>query len=129
MGQIPKVTANTLKRIAGVSGKQYKKVQWHTTEVIIKPLLSIGEYADVIRHIIKDCSSPDGSCAIELVDFSIRVNIISSYAFVDLPKEINDMYYIVYASDLFDLVCANVNKGQLESIIKLIYGMVGVCNG
>lgn len=125
MGQIPKVTANTLKRIAGVSGKQYKKVQWHSTTITIKQALTIKEYIDTIHSIIQSCMTPEETCAVELLDFAIRLNIISSYAFVELPESLEDIFYIVYSTDLYDVVLKNVCSSQVESIRDTVNKMIG----
>lgn len=120
MGTTKTLSTNELKRITGVSQKQYKQVPWHTTTVVIKRLLTINEYMDTIQGIIKDCRTPDDGIAIELLDFATRINIISAYAFVELPKNIDELYYIVYASDLYDLVCSVANTSQIDSIKKSV---------
>lgn len=125
MGQTPKVTASTLKRIAGVSGKQYKKVTWHSTTLTIKQTLTIKEYIDTVHSIIQSCMTPEETCAVELLDFAIRLNIISSYAFVELPESLEDMFYIVYSSDLYETVCKNVNNSQVASIKDTVIRMIG----
>ena len=125
MGQTPKVTASTLKRIAGVSGKQYKKVTWHSTTLTIKQTLTIKEYIDTVHSIIQSCMTPEETCAVELLDFAIRLNIISSYAFVELPEPLEDMFYIIYSSDLYETVCKNVNNSQVTSIKDTVIRMIG----
>ena len=126
MGSIPTVTANTLKRIAGVSGKQNKKVTWHSSTIVVKQLLPMDEFVRTVREIIHSCISPNGGFAIELLDFVMRVKIISSYAYVELPKELDDVYYVIYASDLFETVCSNINQAQLEAIKNTVVKAVEV---
>lgn len=116
MGSIPTVSASTLKRIAGVSGKQNKKVTWHSSTIIVRQLLPIDEFVNTVREIIRGCIAPDGGFAIELLDFVMRVKIVSAYAYIELPEELDDIYYIIYASDLFETVCSNINQSQLEAI-------------
>lgn len=125
MGSMPKVTASTLKRITGVSGKQYKRVPWHSTTLTVKHTLTVREYINTIHSIIHDCMTPDETCAVELLDFSIRANIISSYAFVELPESLEDMFYIVYSSDLFDVISSSANRNQIESIKDTVIRMIG----
>lgn len=125
MGQTPKVTASTLKRIAGVSGKQYKKVTWHSTTITVKQSLTVKEYIDTIHSIIQSCMTPDETCAVELLDFAIRSNVISSYAFVELPESLEDMFYIVYCSDLYETICRNSNSTQIDSIKETVIRMIG----
>lgn len=125
MGQTPKVTANTLKRVAGVSGKHYKKIQWHSTVLTVKQALTVKEYIDTIHSIIQSCMTPDETCAVELLDFAIRSNVISSFAFVELPESLEDMFYIVYMSDLYETICKNVSNNQIESIKETVIRMIG----
>lgn len=126
MGQIPKVTANALKRVAGVSGRQHKKVPWHSTTIIVKQILPMNDFMTLVKHIIDDCSNEDEGVAVGLVDFAFKVNVVASYAFIELPKDINDAYYIIYVSDLFDTICNAINRNQLNAIVNAIEGITGV---
>jgi hypothetical protein len=126
MGAINKITANQLMRIAGVSAKQYKKVPWHTTTLTVRQLLSAKECCGLIENIYKNCLSPDGDFKIELLDFSLRVNIIATYANVCFPTTPEDTYYIVYASDLYETVCRVVNQNQLNMIKSTVEMRIGV---
>jgi len=119
------LSTNELRRITGVSQKQNKSVHWHTATIIVKQLLSIREFIDVVRKIIADCKTQDGEVELELLDFATRVNIIAYYAFIDLPKDIDELYYVVYASDLYDVVCSVANKEQVNSIKNAISMIIG----
>ena len=114
------MSANTLMQVTGVSGKQYKKVRWHDRELSIRQMLSVEEYVQTVQNILKDCSDGNQALVPELADFAIRKNIVSSYAFIDLPEDINNMYYVLYASDVYDLVCSVGNEDQIESIIRSV---------
>ena len=57
------LSANVLKQITGISGKQYKKVAWHTAELVVRQFLDVQEYMNLIHQIISDCKKPDGSIA------------------------------------------------------------------
>lgn len=124
MGSVKTLPLSSVRRITGVSYKQNKKITWHTEEIIVKNMLSMDEFVDVVRKIIGDCMSKDGDIAIELIDFSIKVNIISYYSFVELPDDINELYSIVYSSDLFTTICNSVNAAQIDSIYKTVNNMI-----
>lgn len=123
MGTVKTLSVNELRRITGISQKQYKQVAWHTTAVVIRQMLSVSEYLTAVQNILNSCKSPEGEIAIELLDFAIRVGIVSAYAFVELPEDVNELYYLMYASDLYDLICSVANKSQIESIKKTINTM------
>ena len=120
------LSVGNFKRIVGVTGKHKKVIRWHTDNITIKRMLTVKEYLDTIRGIIKDCKTPDDNFAIELLDFSIRLNIITSYAYIEFPKDVEEMYYLVYASDLYETVCAHANKAQVESIISSVKMSLGI---
>lgn len=120
MGNIRVLSANDLMRITGVKGKQYKDVQWHTDHVIMKHTLDASEFISVIMDTVKDCKSPDGRLAPELMDFAVRVNVIASYAFVELPEDAGALFYIAYASDLYDTIRKNANTSQIDAIMEAV---------
>lgn len=120
MGDIKVLSLNNLKRVMGVAPITAKRVTWHTSEIMIKQMLSIDEYRTVVLDIIGNCMSENNKVAIELVDFSTRINIISAFAAVELPDNIDELFRVAYGSDLYDTVCKFANKAQIESIIKAV---------
>lgn len=128
MNDIKVLPVANLKRIVGVTEKHNKVIRWHTDNITIKRLLSVKEYMSTVKGIIDECKAPgvEGGFAIELLDFSIRLNIISSYAYIEFPKDVEEMYYLVYASDLYDTVRAHANKAQVESIISSVKMSLGI---
>lgn len=119
------LSANDIKRVAGVSKQRLKKIAWHTSEIVVKQSLSMDEFFGLIRDIMHDCTKEDGSVAIEFIDFSMRVNIISAYALVDLPKEPEDLFFATYSSDLYETICRAVNQNQLRAINRAISAYLG----
>ena len=120
MGQTKVLSKGILTRLAGVSGKQNITVSWHTASFIMKTFLTANEYMDTVFSILDDCKAPDGSIAQELLDFSTRLHIITAYAFVEFPEDMEQIYYIVYNSDLYDTVLKHANSAQVESIITTV---------
>lgn len=114
------MSANTLMQITGVSGKQYKKVRWHDRELVVRQFLPIEEYVELVQLILQDSESPNHEIVPELLDFAIRKNIVAAYAFVDFPEDINEIYYILYASDIFRVVCSAANEEQIESVVRSV---------
>lgn len=125
MGDIKALTANDLIRVTGVKGKQYQRVSWHTETIIMRHTLDASEFMAVVLDTVKDCKSPDGVIAPELVDFAFRVNVVSAYAAVELPEDGMTLYYIMYASDLYDTVCRYANKAQIDAVKEAVMMYVG----
>lgn len=115
MGQPKTLSANELSRVVGVWGKQYQTVQWHSAQLVVKHSLSINDYIGLVRGIVRDCRPNGGEAAYELFDFSVRLNTVLYYAFVELPEDIERTFYILYNSDLFDVVCKYANTKQIDA--------------
>lgn len=118
-----------LSKVRSVVGQRrikYRKIVWHTAEMYVKTFLSLDEYKDLIDSIIQACTADDGERIYELVDFATRVNIIAAYALIELPEEIDELYYTVYESDLFQTVCKNVNHDQIDAIITCINSIIRI---
>lgn len=126
MDDIRRVPANTLVRTAGHKGWEEKVVLWHGVKILVKPFLSFSEYIDAIHLIIDYCTNDDGSTRYEMVDIAVRVGILSSYAMVRIPQEINDLIYVIQYSDLYETILSEICAKQVDSIIssakKIIYG-------
>lgn len=120
-----KLTLNDIKRVMGSFSSRTKTIQWHSASFDIKPMLTVDEYITTIRNIIGDCRSSDGeNIALELVDFSIKANIIAAYAFVELPKEANSLFDIVYRSDLYEYICKVANSKQIDAIKEAVWTII-----
>ena len=110
------LSENMINHIFGVTSAPYKKVNWHNAELNVKPLLTFDEFSDAVYHTIQYCFDDEGRYIPELFDFALRVNILSTYALVELPKDFNRLYHVVYGSDLYDVVCKNVNAAQMSAL-------------
>ena len=96
-------------------------VNWHGKIIEMKTLLSQEEEISVIHEIISLCvDDSDGKVNIELLEFYIRLVIICSYAKVSFPENSDDIYKLVYYSDLYKYVIENVNDVQVNNIINSV---------
>ncbi len=100
----------------------YKTITWKSYNIVIKQTLSIDEFMNVIHAVFKDCrvSDSDNIVQLELIDFSIKTNIISAYANVELPENLDELYSIVYGTSLYETIYSNVSKIQVQSIIDSV---------
>lgn len=111
---------------SGLRRDRHKKITWHTSELYVRTFLPYSEYQQLISNIVNGCITKSGDIVFDAVDFSIRLNIVMSYALVDLPEDIEELYYIVYESDLYDTVCSFINKGQIESVRMAVMARLGL---
>lgn len=96
-------------------------VNWHGKIIEVRTLLSQEEEIRTIHEIISLCvDDNDGSVAVELLEFYIRFKIICSYAKVSFPENLDDIYKLVYHSDLYKYIIDNVNNTQVNNIINSV---------
>lgn len=115
-----KLTEYELKQLSGVSDEKNATILWRDTAISIKRIITFKEYIELIQKTLHDCQSPESNIALELIDFAIRVNVIAYYTFVELPRDIEVLYYIAYNSGLYEIIYENSNKAQIESIKSTI---------
>ena len=104
--------------------KEYIDYNWHGKIISIKNLLSRDEYIKLIHDIGDMCISQDGNFVPEMLDFSVKLNIIINYALVEMPDDLDDIYELIYYSDLYNAVLKNISKSQVNSVLRF-FGMGG----
>lgn len=126
MKRIKTLSAEDLIMASGEAGSQNKTILWHHRELVIKQFLSLGEYIKTVRNIINECTDENGNVAVELVDFAIRVNIVNAFAYVELPKETDKLFYVIYSQDgIYDAVCRTANSCQINAIRSAVSMCIG----
>lgn len=125
------------KRISGeeitglltVASKKPKKVIWHSVDLLVRYSITFNEYQSVIHNIISECTNGDGDCVLPLLDCATKAYIIGAYANVELPNDSENLYSIIYGTDLYDVVFRNANQNQIKSIIQSVLWCAGVGGG
>lgn len=103
--------------------KEFRDVNWHGQIIKIRYLLSRSEEWDLIHSILKCATGTfDGNNYVipEMLDLATRANIVVTYTGIELPTSIDDQHTLLYASDLFDVITANINRAQYMSILNSI---------
>lgn len=128
MSAITVVGSEELIKAAAIPSKKTKEITWRGRPITIKEQISVQEYLGLIQHILRDCIR-DENIAYEIVDFVTRVNIIGSYCFIDLPKDAQKLYDIVYGTDLYSEVTSHIKEWQLKNILNAVYAYTGIHGG
>lgn len=114
------IDAKKLMKIGMRGYKDTIDVNWHGVIIKVKYMLDMDEEHMLIQSIMNCCMTNDGNFVPELLDISIRANIVKTYSSVELPEDISEQHKLLYYSDLFDTIVNNVNKNQTEHILKLV---------
>ena len=102
-------------------GEMYENIDWNGIGLKIKHTLSLPEMMNFVDSVSKLCFSEDtGAYIPEVKDFGIKTYILEMYAGIEMPKSTNDMYDLIYCSDLVYVVMNHINRCQLEEIVQSI---------
>lgn len=129
MGAIHKLSEESLLKTCALPNQRTKDITWRKQLITVKERLPLQEYLNIVNHILRDCKSEDGQLAFEIVDFALRLNVIGAYTFIDLPKDINKLYDIIYFTDLYDAIAQEISQIQLNNIIETIFNYTGIRGG
>lgn len=128
MSAITIMSEEELLQTAAIPAKKTKEICWHNHQITIKEQITFREYLALIQRILDD-SERDGNVTYETVDFATRVNIVGSFAFIDLPKDIQKLYDIMYGTDLYNCIVAEIKQWQFDRILEVIQAYTGVRGG
>lgn len=96
----------------GLSGETV----WKAHRISVRRLLTLDEYISVVRSILDSCSDEDGNIIPELIEFAIRVNIITAYSAIELPEDGSSLYAVIFGSNLYEVVCGVASERQINAI-------------
>jgi len=119
MNKIKQITVDQLR--ATNTTPMSRTVMWHGRAVSVRTLLPVRELSQFINSVMSACYDDEHDVFVpEMMDFAFRVNVVSRYACVELPDDIEEQYVLLYNTDIYDSIVAAVNAAQLQSIEKTI---------
>lgn len=112
---VEKVAATDVRRVTRTYHGKQRTIQWRGLPLTVKRLLTPSELVKTITEMIDRCRSGEDECP-WLIDLSFRIGIVTSYALIELPGDLDELNFIMYETDLFEKVCENINQDQLSFI-------------
>lgn len=121
MEKTKKINSTELLNIINKFDKEYTELSWNGVDIKIRHTLSFSVMMSFVDYVSKLCFSEEsGAYLPEVKDFGIKTSILELYAGIEMPNEIEDMYKLVYHSDLVDRVIERINQTQLAEIVNAI---------
>ena len=103
--------------LANLPAEKQRIIMWHGNAITVRELLPITELSSFVNSVLNCCYDEKHDVVVpEMMDFAFRINVITSYATVELPDEICNQYAMAYQTDLFDSIVSVINKQQLCAI-------------
>lgn len=100
-------------------------IEWEGLKIQVSSFIPYSLANEIINIVVgKSFDSDTGLYVSDISDIIKRLSIISAYTNIVMPSDFDDMYALAYNSDLFDVVCKNINSDQLDSIFTGISSRV-----
>lgn len=100
--------------------ERYKEIAWNGKNLKVKYTIPIEDVFAVVDEASSHAMTSDGTYVPEMVSFFTKAFIIDKFTNIQLPKEVEDGQYLVYETDLFDIVRDNASDTQLGDIVDAI---------
>ncbi len=92
-------------------------VTWHGIRMTVRHMIGFAEVIDLVNCIVEVCSPQQGAVPKpELFEAAFRACVLTWYANVKLPDDIEKQYALTIGSSLYKAVCGAINEEQLESV-------------
>lgn len=119
MERIKKITADQL--LAHSKHQNTRVIMWNGIAITIRYLIELKEIPDVIDSIMNACYDKTHDTFMpEMIDFIFKVNIITRYAYIELPIDIEKRYEVIYNTDIYNTIVSYVNAEQVQSLKRTI---------
>lgn len=122
-----------MEKISVINNENVKKafngnevtINWNGGKLCIKRVLSVSEMLSFVANVVDGCFNGDNNeYTPELMDFVFLREVLDKYTNVDIPTDIEDLYALLYQTDLIDVVLDNVNGRQFNKMYAAIMDKV-----
>lgn len=110
--------------VANKRGMRDKEIVWHGIKICVRPVLKFEETIEFIQDVMDAVLRKDGTFRPEMTDFAFRMCTVLRYTNASLHGDLEEQYFALYATDLYDTVKENICSDQLESIRQSINVLV-----
>lgn len=114
-----KITIGKLEKICKANEKTVV-VNWNKEELEIKKTISLADFSAFVNTVAEVCFDSDNEYKPEYLDFAIRVNTISFYSNIALSSDGEKTFDLLYNTDAYDVIRANVNKEQYDALMNAV---------
>lgn len=118
---IKRVSITTLDKIAKETfNNNVETFEWYGTDIVIKHSIELSDVLEFVNNVVESCFGESGNFIPEVMDFAIKGNILTKYANLTMPENLEHRYDLIYQTDIVDEVCKRINRAQLQEVISSI---------
>ena len=86
----------------------------------INKFIPLDKTLEFVNGVVETCFDIEDEFRAELLDFAFKYYVLIYYTDMELPKEIESSYELVYVTDIVDFVTSKVCKEQLDMLRSAI---------
>lgn len=114
----------TVEELENVYKKKYNAVdefEWEGLILRVKHNLPLTNMMEFVSSVVQGCFDKDnGEYMPEARDFMTRYVTMLEYSNVELPSDVEQMYRLMYCTDVYMQVISHVDSVQYNQILKAI---------
>ena len=90
-------------------------------EITIRRVLPLQEVLQFVEDVVSSCVDEEtGQYIPEIKSFMVRASVLTRYANFTLPKDPEKQYDLIYNTDVFSQVFANIDREQYDEILYAV---------
>lgn len=96
-------------------------MEWNGVSLHIRKYLTLKDMVMFVRDVVSSSFDKETKEYLpEATDFAIKCSVLEYYAGIKTPKNIDDIYKIVYGTDLILYIMQRINRDQYNTILTSI---------
>ena len=116
-----KVPFETMREIINDRAVDVDTIEFYGAEIAVKRMIPYEDYCSAVNYIVECCySEDDGEYMPEIREFATRVVIARYYTDLELPADAEELYAMMFKTDLMDLVYSRINESQLAELHRAV---------
>lgn len=116
-----KISTEALEQVLEDTYTPVLTTEWNGLELIVRRTITLAETMEFVKFVTDICFADETNEYIpEVRDYAIKLFILEHYTNLELPKETENKYAIIYQTDIIPTVLNMLDGQQFNDIIRAI---------
>ena len=118
MMEIKKISAQKFEEFVNGNFDNVVQAEFCGLQFEVRHTLPLPEVLNFVNELTETCFLEDGEFVPEILDFTMKNNVLTRYANFELPVDLNKQYELIYVSGIAEYVTGLINQTQLREIVE-----------
>ena len=116
-----KISTEELEQVLEDTYTPVSTTEWNGLELMVKRTITLAETMEFVKFVTDICFADETNEYIpEVRDYAIKLFVLEHYTNLELPKETENKYAIIYQTDIIPTVLNMLDGQQFNDIIRAI---------